>query len=227
METLENLTLGEESIALSILKSSRRAQTMHSIIAIRLRTEDALGMGHLVQARGGLIQNTAGVRPRRELGKVGRAGPDTSVGSVRLAVGSHSESVGVNAVDALRSAVVGHDSLVSVRGLRGDLVQDTGDAVAGLGVVGLEEALEQVGRVVRIAADEVRAGLGHLCCLGKCVVDRLLSLRSAVFEGSACVERAGDGACDKGESDEGLEETHFDRRNARKIAKAEKDRSGC
>ena len=103
---------------------------MHSIVAIRLRTEDALGMGHLVQARSGLVQNAAGVRPGGELGEVRRAGPDTSVGSIRLAVGSHGESVGVNAVDALRSAVVGHDALVSVRGFRGDCLQDPRDAVA-------------------------------------------------------------------------------------------------
>lgn len=143
MEIVEKLTLGEESIALSILKSGRRAQTMNFFIAIGLGTEDAFGMGHLMQARSGLIQNTAAVRPGSELGEVRRAGPDSSVGPVRLAVGSHGERVVVNAVDALRSAVVAYDALVAVRGLRGDLLQDARDAVSGLGVVGLEEALEE------------------------------------------------------------------------------------
>lgn len=117
---------------------------MHFLIAISLRTEDALGMSHLVQGRGSLIQNTAAVRRGRELGEVRRASPDFSIGSIRLAVGSHGERVGVNAVDAIRSAVVAHDTLVSVRGLRSDRVQDTGDTVASLGVTGLEEALEEV-----------------------------------------------------------------------------------
>lgn len=198
---------------------------MNSIIAIRLRTKDALGMGHLVQAGGGLIQDTAGVRPSGELGEVRRAGPDTSVVPIRLAVGSHGEGVVVNAVNALRSAVVAHNTLVSVRGLRGDRLQDARDAVAGLGVVGLEEAVEEVARVVGIAADEVRAGVSHLSRLSKCVVDHLPALRAAVLEGSARIERAGDSACDKGKRNEGLEETHLDRWDARKIDKAEKDRS--
>ena len=178
-----------------------------------------------MQAGGGLIQDTAGVRPSGELGEVRRTGPDTSVVSVRLSVGSHGERVVVDAVNALRGAVVAHDTLVSVRGLRGDRLQDARDAVAGLGVVGLEEAVEEVGRVVGIAADEVRAGVGHLGRLSKCVVDHVPALRAAVLEGSARIERAGDGACDKGKSNEGLEETHLDRWDARKIGKAEKGRS--
>lgn len=141
---MEKLTLGEESIALSILKSGRRGQTVHFLVAISLGTEDTLSMGHLVQGRGGLIQNTTAIRRGRELGEVRRASPDFSVSSICLAVGSHGERVGVNAVDAIRSAMVAHDTLVSVRGLCGDRVQDTGDAVAGLGVAGLEEALEEV-----------------------------------------------------------------------------------
>lgn len=207
---MEKLTLGEESIALRILKSGRRAQTVHCVIAIGLRTEDALGMSHLVQGRGSLIQNTAAVRRGRELGEVRRAGADSSVSSICLAVGSHGERVVVNAIDALRSAVIADDTLFPVRGLRGDLVQDTGDAVASLGVAGLEEALEEVVGVLRLAADEVGTGSGHLCGAGECVVDHLGSLSRAVFKGSACLERAGDSTCDERESDKGLEETHFD-----------------
>lgn len=52
----------------------------------------------------------------------------------------------------------------------------------------------------------------YLGGLGNCLVDRLLSICGATFEGSARVERAGDGgnaACKKGNSDETIEEAHF------------------
>ena len=52
----------------------------------------------------------------------------------------------------------------------------------------------------------------YLGGLGNCVVDRLLSICGATLEGSARVERAGDGgnaACKKGNSDETIEEAHF------------------
>lgn len=61
--------------------------------------------------------------------------------------------------------------------------------------------------------------MGHLCSLGECVVDRLHSLIIAVFKGSARVERAGDSTCDKRESDEGLEEMHFDGNGNRNLTR--------